>query len=415
MHTLEFNTENQELKTVSGVEQSLYRSNLPGSSATLEKQPVDRSRFFTNTPELFVAVNSLSTLLVGKDERADSRSVIKAPSSLMQIGDQLTSEDIQALRLTNSAIGTRLDTLSTNGRNKRAIQAQSEDWWSRFSDTQYFSHNVFHNDPTEQLIIGQDQIEPVTIYNFGEKLRKRHIEGIVGAVAAMSAMTDGYTRAISPYIVIHDAFLSQYFEQSKTHDKAAGRAWLGEPFIEARRSSFDGSAKGSVGQPWVSQLIGHEISHQIDEATSSKSPDFNSYFHYVDTDSDGLVDYIKPTKSFASEYDTHEIQSSVPVRKYGYTNGAEDLATVGEELPFGGYVDTLRRNAYMEIVEAFKEKSQKKYGDMQPMPEKLKVEIARGGEIKLPVAPALARPIEVRVENANDGLVNNLLRKIFKL
>jgi len=412
MQSLEFNTHNQQLKSVPTSERNLRRSLLRGSSE-LEREPVDRSKFFTNDAELDTAVNGLATLFVDKDAQADSRGVLNAPSSLIEPGDELYYSDIQAIVASNKPIGTRLDRMVANARSQRKNQAQSEDWWDLFSDENYFSHNVFQQDPTEQITIGRDQIEPVTIYNFGEKLRRRHIEGVIGAVAAMSVMTDGYTRALTPYIVVHDAFKEQYFQQSKSFDRAAGRAWQGEPFIEARRSSFDGASTGSVGQSWVSQLIGHEISHQIDEAVSAGYPEFSSYFHYIDTNRDGLIDYVKPRSSFSSEYAQHHINTSRPVRQYGYTNSTEDLATVGEEVPFGGDVDTLRHDAYMKVIEAFKEKGHKKHGEMQPLPDKLKVEITRGGEMTLPVAPSLANPIRIRVENDNIGRIGGFLKQIF--
>jgi|GEM_PF-3123087 len=413
MQSFEFNTHSQQLKSVPTNERNLRRSLLRGSSE-LEREPVDRSKFFTNDAELDTAVNGLTTLFVDEDAPADSRGILNAPSSLIEPGDELYYGDIQAIVASNKPIGTRLDRMVANARSQRKNQAHSEDWWDRFSDEENFTHNVFQGDPTEQITIGRDQIEPVTVYNFGEKLRKRHIESVIGAVAAMSVMTDGYTRALTPYIVIHDAFKSEYFEQSQSFDKAAGRAWMGEPFIEARRSSFDSSSTGSVGQSWVSQLIGHEISHQIDEEASANYPDFNSYFHYIDTNRDGLIDYVKPRSSFASDYEEHHINSSRPVRQYGFTNSTEDLATVGEELPFGGDVDQLRKDAYMKVIEAFKEKSFKKHGEMQPLPEQLKVEITRGGEINLPVATSLSTPIRIRVENDGIGRVNNFFKQLFR-
>ena len=413
MQSFEFDTHTQQLTPAINSEQSRFRSLFPRGSSELERQPVDRTKFFTNDAELDAAVNGLATMIVDRNEPADSRGAIKASSSIIKPGDELFAADIQSILETNNTVAIRLNALAKNARYQRSNQAQSEDWWSRFADTQHFSQNVFEQDPTEQIIIGRDQIEPVTVYNFGEKLRKGHIQSVLGAVAAMSTLTDGYTRALSPYIVIHDAFLAQHFAQSNTFDKAAGRAWLGEPFIEARRSTFDANAKGSRGQTWVSQLIAHEISHQIDEDASPNYPDFNSYFHYIDENGDGLVDYVKPRASFASDYDQPDLTASRPVRQYGFTNSTEDLATVGEEVPFGGDVDRLRKDAYMEVIEAFKEKGAKKYGDMQPLPEKLKVEIARGGEINLPVATALSTPIRLRVENTNAGRVHDFLKQIF--
>jgi len=412
MQSFEFDTDSQQLKPVPTSERGFVRSLLRGSSE-LEKQPVDRTKFFTTEIELNTAVNGLATMFVDKNEPADNRGVLKAPSSLIEPGDELLSHDIQEIIEANGSVSDRLNRMVTNARIYRKSQALTENWWHRFSDDTSFSYNVFKHDPTEQITIGRDQIEPVTVYNFGEKLRKRHVESVIGAVAAMSAMTDGYTRALTPYIVIHDAFKEQYFQQGKRFDKAAGRAWLGEPFIEARRSSFDGSVPGSAGQSWVSQLIGHEISHQIDEEVSAHYPEFNSYFHYIDENHDGLIDYVKPLSSFASEYTQHHINTSRPVRQYGYTNSTEDLATVGEEVPFGGAVDALRKDAYMKVIEAFKEKSYIKHGDMQPLPQQLKVEVARGGEINLPVAAALSTPIRIRVENTAAGRVNDFFKQIF--
>lgn len=413
MQSLEFNTRNHDLKTVAGG-RSLLRPLYTDDTETVTnlRRPVDRSRFFTNYTELVSAVNNLEVLLVERDQSADIRGSVKAPSSLLKPGDVLRSADIKRLIETDQPAGARLETMVGLVRHRRTRLAQTEDWWERFSDRNYFTENIFETDPTEQIVIGQDQIEPVTIYNFGEKLRKSHLVGLIGAVSVMSTFTDGYSRAHTPYIVVHDAFKPHHFARSGQTERAAGRAWAGEPFIEARRSALSTGPKGSMGQPWTAQLVAHELSHQIDNAVSSNYADFNSYFHYVDEDGDGLVDYVKPTTDFARAYSERELSLSEPVRDYGYTNGAEDLATVAEEVPFGGRVDRLREDAYREIVEAFKDISRKKYGEMQPLPDILKVEISRGGEVKLPLAPSLARPIQIRVDEANDSIARGFLRKI---
>jgi hypothetical protein len=413
MQNLEFNTRTKELKSISDGERHSFQRGFLQGAASLEHQPVDRTKFFTNDTELEAAINGLSTVFVGKDDDADTRGVLDASASLIRLGDELQSSEVQAIVEADEAIGVRLDDLVTNARTQRHHQAHSEDWWDRFSDEKHFSHSVFLSDPTEQIVIGRDQIEPVTVYNFGEKLHRSHIESVIGAVAAMSVLTDGYTRALTPYIVIHEAFLNQHFQQSNTVDKPAARAWLGEPFIEARRSTFDTPIEGSRGQSWVSKLIAHEISHQIDEEVSPSYPDFSNYFHYIDENGDGLIDYVKPLSSFASVYNQDELSTSLPVNPYGFTNSAEDLATVGEEVAFDGYVDPLRRDAYMKVIEAFKQKGAMKYGEMQPMPESLKVEVARGGEIQLPVAAALSRPIQIRLENTGLSSIGDIWKNLF--
>jgi hypothetical protein len=413
MQPLEFNTHSKELNASPITEQKQFRSLVShGLPPEQETQPVDRSKFFIDDTELQTVINGLQVLLVDRQQPADTRATLQVPSAILQPGDTLLDTDIQAILDIDEKLGLRLSGLVDVIRSQRAQQAETEDWWSRFASEKHFTHNVFQTDPTEQIIIGRDQIEPVTVYNFGEKLRKNHIEGVVGAVAAMSVLTDGYSRALSPYIVIHDAFTSQHFQHTNTTDQPAARAWLGEPFIEVRRSALDSDTIGSNGQSWVSQLIAHEISHQIDEEVSSNYPDFSRYFHYVDKNGDGLIDYVKPTESFATQYEQQDIDASRPVKSYGYTNSIEDLATVGEEVPFGGNVDQLRKDAYMEVIEAFKQKGAQKYGDMQQLPEDITVEIARGGELQLPVAASLLQPIRIRVENTRTGLINDFFRRI---
>ena len=371
----------------------------------------DRSKFFTSSSQLRDAVHALPIQLVEHDQPADVRSYVTRDSSLPEIGTTLPYEELAGNVAHHPVTAQRIADLVQTGRVNRQRLGGTQNWWDYYHYREHADSNLFDNDPTEQITIAQDQIEPVTIYNFSHEMTRTHIKDIVGGIAVMSALTEGYSRAITPYIIVHDAFKQFYFAQTRTHSLPAGIAPRGQPFVELRRSAFDGHW-GSVGQSWLAQLYAHEQSHQIDHDHSPNFPDFSNSFHYADTNGDGLIDYAKPRRKVAQQYDSATVMASSPLRNYGFTNGYEDFATVAEELPFGGHVEQIRRDKYMEIIDEFIKKSRRKHGEMTPLPDKLNVEVARGAEIQLPLAQALRDPIRIRVGDNNGSALQRTIDRI---
>lgn len=412
MQRFEYDVARRELSHIR--EEGSARWALGGLKRYLLGEPdedvADRSKFFTSNSQLRDIVHALPIQLVEHDQPADVRSYVTRHSSLPEAGATLPYDELANSVAHHPKTAQRVADLVNTGRSNRQRLGGTQNWWDYYHYRDRASANLFDNDPTEQITIGQDQIEPVTIYNFSHEMTRTHIKDIMGGIAVMSALTEGHSRAITPYIIVHDAFKPFYFKQNQRHSLPAGIAPRGQPFIELRRSAFDGQ-RGSVGQPWLAQLYAHEQSHQIDYERSPNFPDFSNSFHYADTNGDGLIDYAKPHPKVAKQYDSATVMASSPSRDYGFTNGYEDFATVGEELPFGGEVDQIRRDKYIEIIEEFVKKSKRKHGAMTPLPERLNVEVARGAEIKLPLAEALRDPIRIRVgDNNGSGLQRTIDR-----
>jgi len=292
-------------------------------------------------------------------------------------------------------LSNRLDNVIGHARTTRYEAALEQAWWLVLNDAQSYQSNPFESTPSEQYTVGEGQIDPINIYNFSETLRRQQLIDILSAFAIMSALTEGQMRNVVPNITIHDQMNESYFADSQEWLRPAGLAWHHQPFIDLRRSAFDGPY-GLMGQSWLQRLVVHELTHHIDRSTG-EAPQFEKYFSYVDRDRDGVAEKITPVSPLTSKYHPHVIQSSKPIRSYGYTNAREDMSVTAEEVAFGEGIDPIRRDAFSEIVTSFTQQQYARFGDVAPWPNDLHVVRRTGSEIMLPMAnmPALSDPIQV--------------------
>lgn len=302
---------------------------------------------------------------------------------------------------------------------KRALKrnAREEAWWLGYADQRHYTRNPFEKDPTEQFVIDDGGLD-LNIYNFSSPLTKWQLVKIAQTFNLMSQLTNGHSSEIVPNLVIHDAFANNYFTRTNSFEQPAGQAWQGKPFIEIHPSVFSYGrfeARGSLGQTWLEQVLVHEIMHQLDyEADSDKSL-FEDYFQYIDFNGDMIIDKIKPRDAliFAnstkpkhrnnlnSVYGAKAVRISAPHRDYGFTGPVEDLPVASEEAAFGGEVDSLRRDAFIHVLQrlviASDNRLAEKLGSDHPDYERLVSDMAEDHPITVPVDGLTSIRIEKRV------------------
>ncbi len=322
-------------------------------------------------------------------------------------------------------------------RSELKSEALDEVWWLSFADKRHYLRNPFEKDPTEQFVI-YDGTVPLNIYNFARPLAKWQLAKIAQTFNLMSQLTNGYANKIVPNLVIHDAFADSYFRRTNSFQQPAGQAWQGKPFIEVHPSVFSygrHEAKGSQSQTWLEQVVVHEIMHQLDfEADNDKSL-FEDYFHYIDVNGDRIIDKIKPRDALVANngstpgrrnnlnsiYGEKAVRISAPHRDYGFTGAVEDLPVASEEAAFGGEIDSLRRDAFIHVLQRLVVASDNELAETfdreHPDYERLasfapgdhpivvsavglpsvRIEKRIGSTIQLPVIESLNQPIKVLV------------------
>lgn len=395
-----------EASQAHGVEARLsrvFRRIFPNIAFTpeIESGAVDRTDFYATKDELLEVGFAQGVVVVEDDPdfvHTEARGVIKA----------LESDELPL----NKRVKLERRVLRAKDQHVMDI-VEARAWWTIYENKKYYTRNIFASDPTEQIVIhGQENEVPVSVLNFGHALQNWQIQDIVATVNIMSQSTRGAIRSLVPNIVIHDAFTPSYFAHTNSYDVPAGQAWGGKPFIELNRASIDGGRRGSKNQSWLSQIIAHEMKHQIDAFYEPRRAAFTEYFRYYDDDGDKIIDRVVPLATHMWHgHSDDAVAASRPHRDYGYVNAKEDLAVTSEEAVFGGKADPLRRDAYLEILQkfvcAYFDRSQQDvplgvdFASIVPFA----IERRKGSSIELPRIPELSREQRVQIM-ATAGLLD---------
>lgn len=349
-----------------------FLKGLTGIGSEADYIPANRENFFLNAKQLSGIVSEMDVEIT---DEGDAAHHLWLPYTNMSrrldipANRQLSGEAVDVLTRHDPGASRALRHGIRSAKSAVIQQASESAWWLTYANKNEYSHNPFEQDPTEQYVIHLPGAD-VNIYNFAGSMSKAELAEITHAIYLTSQLTNGLSARLVPNVVIHNAFIPRYFDRDNRVMRPDGQAWQGKPFIEINGTVLGTRGygdRGSLGQSWLERVAVHELTHQVDDVTDDGTPSFKQYFKYVDTDGDHLIDQIKPRETIVrlrqvnhrskrgliEVYGEKAVKASAPYRDYGYTNATEDLTVTSEEAAFGGIVDAIRRDAFIDVLQKF--------------------------------------------------------------
>ena len=97
-------------------------------------------------------------------------------------------------------------------------------------------------------------------------------------------------------------------------------------------------------------------------------------------------------------YGAAAVSKSAPHRDYGYTSPAEDLPVTAEEAAFGGHVDSLRRDAFIHVLQRLVTSVEDVEASKPNTPKLVSSRLKSKNQADHPIAVPIGGPADMAIE-----------------